>query len=82
MEWRSGVWLYLWLTCHVSHSGDKKAAAGYSGAAPKRGTIMDGGPSEAADRRLRPVVTGCELRNRLADIDSGDTEKVVRYFGG
>jgi hypothetical protein len=43
---------------------------------------MDGGAAQAADRRLRPVVTGCELRNRLANIGSGDTEKVIRYFGG
>ena len=40
------------------------------------------GPAKATDRRLRSAVTGCELRDRLADIDSGHTVKVVRYFGG
>jgi len=38
---------------------------------------MEGQPG-AADQRLWSALTGRVLRNRLADIDSGDTEKVVR----
>jgi hypothetical protein len=66
----------------MGHSEDAKSGGGYSGPCPKQGTITGGGPTEAADQRLPPAVTDCELRNRLADIDSGDTEKVVRYFEG